>query len=92
MKPISINYYLTAACNYKCRFCYSRCLGKGAKPLTRDESHKLLGVFQAAGCQKVTFGGGEPTLHLYLSEMITTAKRLGMTTSLVTNGAAWALY
>ena len=40
-----------------------------------------------AGFRKINFAGGEPTLCRWLPELISRAKELGLTTSIVTNGS-----
>ena len=39
-----------------------------------------------AGVKKLTFVGGEPTLCPYLGELLEEAKRVGLTTCIVSNG------
>ncbi|WP_282071372.1 hypothetical protein [Polaribacter atrinae] len=41
----------------------------------------------AAGFEKITFAGGEPMLCPWLPKLIKTAKELGLTTMIVTNGS-----
>ena len=51
-----------------------------------EESLEMLLMLKRAGCQKVTFGGGEPTLHPDIGAMLKYAKAIGLVTALVTNG------
>ncbi len=92
-KPESVNWYVTSICNYKCDFCFFTDRGFRAsldKPsplhLTKEQSMKILTMLFEAGTKKITFAGGEPTTYHLLPELIERAKRLGMTTMLVTNG------
>lgn len=76
----------------KCKFCFatfqdvkSTILPKGH--LSRDESLEIVDEIIKGGYQKITFAGGEPTLCPWLSKLIIRAKKGGLTTMLVTNGA-----
>jgi len=46
-------------------------------------------MLAAAGAQKITFAGGEPTLCPYLIDLLKESKAAGLTTGIVTNG--WLL-
>jgi radical S-adenosyl methionine domain-containing protein 2 len=47
----------------------------------------VLTLLREAGTEKITFVGGEPTLHPHITECVAHAHVVGLTTSLVTNGA-----
>jgi radical S-adenosyl methionine domain-containing protein 2 len=84
--PISVNLAVTLECNYRCRFCFGRykTLGK-----TLDDS-RLLDIpklLAEAGCQKITFEGGEPLLSPKIFKLVDRANDVGLTTCLVTNGS-----
>lgn len=81
----SINYHLTKACNYKCKFCFAR-FNSVHSCLEFEEAKKLITLFVTAEVQKVTFVGGEPLLYPHLGELIRYTKELGVTTMVVTNG------
>jgi radical S-adenosyl methionine domain-containing protein 2 len=87
----SVNYHLWEPCNMKCKFCFATfqdvkqtILPKGH--LSREESLLVVDALIAAGFEKITFAGGEPTLCKWLDELIMRAKEGGMTTMIVTNG------
>ena len=83
---ISVNYHLLRACNYRCRFCFATFDDiDGALPLSRQV--ELLRVLRAAGCEKLNFAGGEPTLYRHLPELLREARELGFVTSIISNGA-----
>jgi len=76
----------------KCKFCFATfqdvkktILPKGHLP--REEAIAVVLQLADFGFEKITFAGGEPTLCPWLSELISMAKDLGMTTMLVTNGS-----
>lgn len=81
----TVNIHITRDCNLKCRFCFATfrdvdgCLGV-------NDWRRILEALAAAGTQKVNFAGGEPTLFPDLGVLLREVKRLGMTSSIVTNG------
>jgi radical S-adenosyl methionine domain-containing protein 2 len=83
---ISVNYHLLRACNYRCRFCFATFADvSGALSLPRQI--ELLRALRGAGCEKLNFAGGEPTLYRHLPELLREARELGFVTSIITNGA-----
>lgn len=85
--PPAVNWHCEATCNYGCKFCYARFTEQQLLPrMTEAEGIVLLRSVSEAGVAKVNFVGGEPMLHPHLRAWIVEAKRLGMTTSIVSNG------
>lgn len=80
-----LKFKLTDICNSKCSFCsYWRNNINTSLP-----TEKVLDILQSAkksGCQKITFSGGEPTLHAGLPKFFETAFGLGYHITLITNG------
>lgn len=85
MELVAVNYHLIRACNAKCRFCFATFRDVSGR-LSLSDGRRLLAELRAAGAEKLTFVGGEPTLHPHLGELIQHAKSLGFTTCVVTNG------
>ena len=84
--PIAVNFHLYKPCNYRCRFCFATYRDiEGHLPL--GEAKALLRALREAGAEKLNFAGGEPTLHPRIGELVAESKRLGFTTTLITNGA-----
>ncbi|WP_271855124.1 viperin family antiviral radical SAM protein [Patiriisocius marinus] len=88
----SVNFHLWEPCNMRCKFCFATfqdvkqtILPKGHLP--EQEAIKLVEKLAQAGFEKITFAGGEPLLCKWLPNLIKTAKKLGMTTMVVTNGS-----
>ncbi|MBT8507036.1 radical SAM protein [Methanomicrobiaceae archaeon CYW5] len=81
----SVNWHITNRCNYSCRFCFAQNLGKHEVSL--EEGQKILKKLSNAGIEKINFAGGEPLLHPRLPDYCKTAKSLGMTVSVTTNGS-----
>lgn len=76
----------------RCNFCYATfqdvkrtILPKGH--LSKVDSLKVVQALADFGFQKITFAGGEPTLCKWLPELISVAKKAGMTTMIVSNGS-----
>lgn len=90
--PPSANFHLWKPCNYACRHCFAtfdddpklRAIKTG---LPTEKCIELIRLLRYAGVRKLTFAGGEPTLCPHLPDLVCFARSLGMTTSLVTNGA-----
>lgn len=86
MRPIAINFHLYKPCNLSCRFCFATFRDVRGR-LSNVDARLLLDRLRAAGAEKITFVGGEPTLHPHISELVVRAKELGFVTCIVTNGA-----
>jgi len=81
----TVNYHLTEACNFDCGYCFAK-YGQCKETLTRNDAFLLIDRLAEAGCKKLTFVGGEPTLCKWLPDLIGFAKRKALTTMIVTNG------
>ena len=91
-KVPSVNYHLWRPCNMKCHFCFAtfqdidpQILPKGH--LGRENCLIVVHSLAQAGFQKINFAGGEPVLCPWLPDLIQLARKLGLTTSVVTNGS-----
>ncbi len=87
----AINFHLWQPCNMRCKFCFATfhdmkntILPKGHLP--EAEATKVVQRVADFGFEKITFAGGEPTLCPWLFKLMELAKKMGMTTMLVTNG------
>jgi radical S-adenosyl methionine domain-containing protein 2 len=83
--PINVSWHLWPDCNLKCTYCYAT-FRDIPGVLNRADALRVLDLLLAAGTEKVTFVGGEPTMCPHLPELIQHAKALGLVTMLVTNG------
>jgi radical S-adenosyl methionine domain-containing protein 2 len=88
----SVNFHLWEPCNMRCKFCFATfkdvkqtILPKGHLP--KDKAIEIVLQLAKIGFEKITFAGGEPCLCPWLSELIETAKKVNLTTMLVTNGS-----
>ncbi len=83
--PPAVNFHLIQACNTRCRFCFAT-FKEVAGRLPTPHALALIDRLVEAGCEKLNFVGGEPTLHPDLKDLVRHSKRHGLVTSLVTNG------
>ncbi len=86
----SINWHITAKCNYKCKFCYVQRLDN--EIVNINEAFSVLNKLrdtktEVINIEKINFVGGEPFLHPLFYELLKMAYALGFTTSIVTNGS-----
>lgn len=85
--PPTVNMHLVPRCNYDCVFCYVPFAAFDPRDLLSvDEVGRLLAELAAHGVRKVTFAGGEPTLHPQLAKLLRLTAETGLVPSLVTNG------
>ena len=83
--PVSVNWHVWPRCNYTCTFCYDQFKG-AVRTLTKEVALTIPALLRAAGAEKLTLAGGEPTLCPHLMELLRTSKEAGLTTMVVTNG------
>ncbi len=88
MKPVICNYYITCRCNARCSFC-----SIWRSPEARAEAEsppetvcRNLDDLRRLGVRIVDFTGGEPLLYHGLPVILARAKRLGLRTTVTTNG------
>lgn len=100
---IVVNWHVTEACNYRCKFCYSHWNRPEPSELWRDETAtaSLIAALREflrpdndlwegciSGLPRLNFAGGEPTLWKEpLVGAVDGAKRAGFEISLISNGS-----
>ena len=83
----AVNWHLEAYCNYGCKFCYAPLREQREKErISKDEGFIILQSIADYGVEKINFVGGEPMLNPYIDDWIIEAKKLGLVTSIVSNG------
>ncbi len=90
----TVNFHLWQPCNMGCNFCFATFhdvkrdmeLPKGHLP-EEDAIEIVNHLAEAEFFRKINFAGGEPTLCPWLPNLIKRATKLGMQTSIVTNGS-----
>lgn len=84
--PETVNLHIWPRCNLACVYCYGTFPNR-PRPLSIRDSRLILDALADAGVRRVTFSGGEPTLHPDLEQMVRHASARGLRTAIVTNGA-----
>ena len=87
--PVHLQLIPTNRCNGNCSFC-SCSNDDRTLELSFEEVVQILDHFELHGSQAVTFtGGGEPTIHPRIEDILHHAFSLGYDIGLVTNGKKW---
>lgn len=86
--PPAVNWHFWPWCNYGCKFCFARFEDiPRADRLPKEIAITVPEMLAAAGAEKITFVGGEPTLCPYLGDLLAASKDVGLTTCIVTNAS-----
>lgn len=91
--PQTINIHLIRNCNFGCRYCYAGFTETGAGRIPPEHLLAILDQIATSPVpngefpRKVNFAGGEPFLYSNLPDFIRYSKRIGLVTSVVTNGS-----
>ncbi len=83
---ISVNWHLWPRCTNKCKFCFGT-FNEIKSLLSKEEALKIPSILNSAGTEKLSLTGGEPLLCPHLGDLIIEAKKLDMTTMLITSGS-----
>ncbi len=83
---VAVNFHLYKPCNYRCRFCFATFRDLRGQ-LSLEHALTLLRLLREAGCEKLNFAGGEPSLHPHIGPLLAESRRLGLVTSIISNGA-----
>ncbi len=88
MKPVICNYYLTYRCNARCGFC--SIWQDTSIPASRESPVGVvcrnLGDARMLGVKVVDLTGGEPLLYDGLPDVLAHARKIGLWTTVTTNG------
>jgi len=86
VQPITIELHITNACNNSCYYCYSKDRFDGY--ITPEgEIQMIMYKLKSMGVKGLVFsGGGEPTLHSRLTDILKFGYELDFNQGLVTNG------
>jgi len=88
LAPISINLDLTSACNFSCPHCVDSKIINTGKYLDIEDVKRSLDTLKSRGLLSVILlGGGEPTLHKDIGEIVKYIKKTGLQLGIVTNGS-----
>jgi len=84
--PLAVNWHFWPWCNYGCKFCFARFEDiPRADRLPKEIAITVPEMLAAAGADKITFVGGEPTLCPSLGDLLAASKDVGLTTCIVSN-------
>ena len=84
--PQLIIWLLTARCNLECRHCYTTRFTEGGE-LDEEQALALVESMAGSGVRHIGFTGGEVFLRRDSLRLIKRVAKLGMSTSVVTNGS-----
>lgn len=97
VSPIVINWHVTEACNFRCRYCYAKWQKLDSRELIRDSeaTNALIEALYKGFAQvsttrppRLNFAGGEPLLHGRQVVMaMAQARTVGFDVSMITNGS-----
>jgi MoaA/NifB/PqqE/SkfB family radical SAM enzyme len=88
--PVLCNYYITYRCNATCSFCD---IWERPSPyVTLENMRDNLRDLKRLGVRVIDFTGGEPLLHRQLDDLLREAKKLGLITTITTNGLLYPKY
>ena len=80
---------LTLACDMRCQHCGSHAGPKRPDELSFEECLEVADQLAAMRCEKVTLGGGEPTLHPRWHELGRRLSDHGVRVNIISNGWSW---
>jgi len=84
----TVSFHIVKPCNMKCKFCYATFDDFHVGPqISLLDAQTVIRRLKEAGMQKITFAGGEPMLYKHLDEIIRYSKKIGLTTSIISNGS-----
>lgn len=91
LRPKLCVWEITSKCNMRCLHCASDFYGprKRGKELTTAEALVLCRQLADLGCEKVVLSGGEAILRPDWTQIAGCLSRLGIATSIITNGFAF---
>lgn len=85
--PITVEIDPSNLCNHRCDWCVSIEAHTGEK-IAYEDFDALVGQLQALGVQSVVLkGGGEPTVHPEIQQMLRRLKRENFGIGMITNGS-----
>ncbi len=83
----NVFFHILTACNLQCKHCYINKAQHGSATLSRETIERWLRLFcDPTKKSNLVFLGGEPTLHPDLAACVATAKQLGYSVTVDSNG------
>ena len=89
--PMTLEIHATDFCNQRCQYCYfggrDYKSNRVDKKMSVNEYRNLFTEMKELGIIELKIsGGGEPLLHPHMKEILRTAREVGLTTRITTNG------
>lgn len=84
--PETVNIHLWPRCNLRCHYCYGQ-FPERPRTLPLVAWSTIARSLAAAGVRRLSFSGGEPTLHPDMLGIARATREAGLMTSIVSNGA-----
>ncbi len=81
----SVNFHFWPYCNFRCKYCFA-CFENYSPNLSFNQCIEIINEISNAQIKKINFAGGEPTLSPYLGDLLVHSKKLGLITSIISNG------
>ena len=88
VRPYEVAAQLWNTCDQRCIYC--RCPEVATELMTTEQWCSILGQLRRMGTLRIKFQGGEPTIKPDFPKICREARRLGIITSVVTNGMVTA--
>src|SRR4030042_3442876 len=86
LKPVYVQWISTYKCNFRCPHCGTAAGTPRQDELKTEEIIKALDSLAELGCKIFSVTGGEPLLREDIFEVLSYAKKKGMSVGIVTNG------
>lgn len=83
--PFSVSFVITHRCNFRCLYCNS--YNQTEDEMTAEQIKEMLKELKDMGILRLGITGGEPLLRNDIGRIISFARKLGIKTTLVTNGS-----
>ncbi len=81
---------LTLVCDLRCRHCGSYAGARRKDELSYEECLRVADDLAAMKCERLTLGGGEPTLHPRWHELGARLSERGVLVNIISNGWGWS--
>ncbi|MBA7520589.1 GTP 3',8-cyclase [subsurface metagenome] len=81
----SVNFHFWPFCNFNCKYCFARFENLNPN-LSLHQCFEIIDQISNTEVKKINFAGGEPTLSPFLGDLLDHSKKLGLITSVISNG------
>lgn len=85
----TVYIYLTNNCNQRCRYCYMYAGDIKVEEVNFEKWIPVLNTLAEAGCEGVTFTGGEVTVYKGFGKLVEYAHNIGLAVTVLSNGILW---